>query len=409
MIGKEQLQKVRKAARLIGMVNGLQKSMEAMIENRDYYSQRSLDLEQALTESAPEALTKSIPIRTIQVADIMMQLEDLTEKNATSEERIHILQHGQEREKLSMQIQLDQLQSDYALLQQQAQAKQHDLEETLKSVTEENTELQKKYASIRRNYHLCTKNIAIMASKIASIQSDNNGLRLQADESRRAVMEMERKVTHLRESEKAILESFDFGGAQHKKLEAERTVPTDSDIAQSQKQDFSDSDIANIKSIPEPTGTTCWKNSQGQPDKLNKKSTLDRLLSIVRSKPGRNIVGNTDLLLHTESHDSKLQVFEDDSVDTPPQSSAQSEQESPLVTSKSVRRMDITIDGLDGSYTGPLGWNGLPHGTGTIRFKNGDTYLGELRNGKLHGKGAMYYFAKDKATVRGMFESNALV
>jgi hypothetical protein len=39
---------------------------------------------------------------------------------------------------------------------------------------------------------------------------------------------------------------------------------------------------------------------------------------------------------------------------------------------------------------GPMGKNGLPNGTGTIRFKNGNTYLGEVKDGEMYGKGTLY-------------------
>jgi hypothetical protein len=46
-----------------------------------------------------------------------------------------------------------------------------------------------------------------------------------------------------------------------------------------------------------------------------------------------------------------------------------------------ARRMEIKMIGdLEGQYTGPL-----PRGTGTICFRNGDTYLGELVDGEMHG------------------------
>ena len=39
-----------------------------------------------------------------------------------------------------------------------------------------------------------------------------------------------------------------------------------------------------------------------------------------------------------------------------------------------------------GEYNGPLK-NGLPNGTGTLVFKNGDLYIGEFKNGKIEGEG----------------------
>jgi hypothetical protein len=71
-------------------------------------------------------------------------------------------------------------------------------------------------------------------------------------------------------------------------------------------------------------------------------------------------------------------------------------------------RVEIKIGDLEGQYNGPLRYS-LPHGTGTIRFRNGDTYLGELVDGEMHGKGSLYHRSKDSGTSRGYFEHNVFV
>jgi hypothetical protein len=71
-------------------------------------------------------------------------------------------------------------------------------------------------------------------------------------------------------------------------------------------------------------------------------------------------------------------------------------------------RMDVVVGDLEAMYTGSLK-EGLPHGTGTFRFKNGDTYLGEVVAGKMHGKGTLYHRAKDLGTSRGIFEDNMFI
>jgi hypothetical protein len=62
--------------------------------------------------------------------------------------------------------------------------------------------------------------------------------------------------------------------------------------------------------------------------------------------------------------------------------------------------------GLEGTYTGPL-VDKKPHGVGTIRFTNGDTYLGEMTRGKMSGSGTLY--TKSKGIFRGRFENNRFV
>jgi hypothetical protein len=73
-----------------------------------------------------------------------------------------------------------------------------------------------------------------------------------------------------------------------------------------------------------------------------------------------------------------------------------------------ARRMEIKIGDLEGQYNGPLR-NSVPHGTGTIRFRNGDTYLGELVDGEMHGNGTLYHRSKDSGISRGYFEHNTFV
>jgi hypothetical protein len=439
---KQQLQKVRKSARLIGMVNGLQKSMEATIDSRKYFAQRSLDLEHALTESAPEALTKSITMRTIQVADIMMELENLTENNATFEERIRILQHGHERGTQNLQAQLDQLQIEYNLLEERAHAKQNELEEKLKDATEETEELQKKYFNMRQSFHSCTKNIAIMASKIASVQRENSSLRLEVEESHQVLIDMEKKVKFLRERERQILlesitvEAQESGDTitvlqsqleavsfENDKLVAERTAHQSviEELQNPAKELMSSVDgqirrLSMGSSVTADTGTNDHTAPTSTTDIMSiSVSTTNDSPKQTEQHQTRNQESKFDGSLNIvelsamPSNESKVQVFEDLSVDTPPRAKKETRAQIEKDAPKRVRRMKVSINGLDGAYTGPLGSNGLPNGTGTIRFKNGDTYLGDLRDGQLHGKGAMYFGDKDKTTLRGQFESNALV
>jgi hypothetical protein len=73
-----------------------------------------------------------------------------------------------------------------------------------------------------------------------------------------------------------------------------------------------------------------------------------------------------------------------------------------------ARQMEIKVGDLEGQYNGPLR-NSLPHGTGTIRFRDGDTYLGELVDGEMHGNGTLYHRSKDLGISRGYFQHNLFV
>jgi hypothetical protein len=79
---------------------------------------------------------------------------------------------------------------------------------------------------------------------------------------------------------------------------------------------------------------------------------------------------------------------------------------------RSVRRMKVIIgpNKSHASYNGPVNEKNQPHGFGTLRFANGDTYLGDLENGEMHGKGNLYVIRDgEKIVERGVFEHNAFV
>eukprot|EP00980_Cylindrotheca_fusiformis_P014825 scaffold4031_cov135-Cylindrotheca_fusiformis.AAC.12 len=68
----------------------------------------------------------------------------------------------------------------------------------------------------------------------------------------------------------------------------------------------------------------------------------------------------------------------------------------------------VRVGNRDGSYMGPMK-NGLPNGMGTIRFSNGDTYLGQVVDGKMHGKGTFYHSSRELGIVRGSWCNNERV
>jgi hypothetical protein len=53
--------------------------------------------------------------------------------------------------------------------------------------------------------------------------------------------------------------------------------------------------------------------------------------------------------------------------------------------------------------------SGLPHGTGCIRFENGDTSLGEFAARALHGKGSFYHIENLRIVLRPLSSSPFLV
>jgi hypothetical protein len=83
----------------------------------------------------------------------------------------------------------------------------------------------------------------------------------------------------------------------------------------------------------------------------------------------------------------------------------------PSGTTKSVPKKNsriIRFGDREGSYVGSMK-NGLPNGTGTIRFSNGDTFLGQVVDGKMHGRGTFYHSSRELGIVRGRWHSNEQV
>jgi hypothetical protein len=69
------------------------------------------------------------------------------------------------------------------------------------------------------------------------------------------------------------------------------------------------------------------------------------------------------------------------------------------------RGTTITVGDEVGEYIGHV-VDGQPDGVGTVRFPNGKTYLGEVKNGKLHGRGTLYC---KSGVSRGRFQDNVFV
>jgi len=86
-----------------------------------------------------------------------------------------------------------------------------------------------------------------------------------------------------------------------------------------------------------------------------------------------------------------------------------------VLQTKRVQNMPLKLQAANGRmrralYTGPCK-GGVCTGVGSLRFETGDTYTGEVVNGKMHGRGT-YTFAKRRVgskILRGMFENNVYI
>lgn len=76
-----------------------------------------------------------------------------------------------------------------------------------------------------------------------------------------------------------------------------------------------------------------------------------------------------------------------------------------------VRNFPVVCFAENGSprkalYSGPL-LKSVPTGVGTLKFENGDWYMGEIVNGEMHGQGTYTKRRRSKNSVlRGVFEHN---
>ena len=57
-------------------------------------------------------------------------------------------------------------------------------------------------------------------------------------------------------------------------------------------------------------------------------------------------------------------------------------------------------------YTGPVVHGGIPHGRGSLRFENGDTYCGPFKNGQMHGSDGVHCMVASGAVYKGGFLAN---
>jgi hypothetical protein len=57
-------------------------------------------------------------------------------------------------------------------------------------------------------------------------------------------------------------------------------------------------------------------------------------------------------------------------------------------------------------YTGPVVHGTIPHGRGSLRFDNGDTYCGPFKNGQMHGSNGVHCMVASGAVYKGGFLAN---
>lgn len=394
----------RKSARLAAMVDSLQESMKLMIEQREFYAQRSRDLEDALKESAPKSLSKTINIRTMQIADIMMELEDVHERAEDLEESVRVLQEEKDEQKNSFENHVRLLEKQLEMIEVQSKARQERMLADLKEANEESESLQESYRSIRREYANATRNIAVMASKISKLQHENNMIRVEADSNHRALVNLEHQQSGLRsmnnpnESELSLRTQLEASQFENEKLVAERTA--------------SQSVIAEMQAHVRMLQTALAQQTRAKNRAESANSTIPKLPDTPEKPPGVatsrsfDSAGSNDFSVSTDATPKQANTSAE--LEEPVQILRESPQSPtrPKSEPEKARRMPIQINGLEGSYTGPLNDARRPHGTGTIRFKNGDTYLGEMDDGRMHGKGAIYFANKRKPTFRGNFLSD---
>jgi hypothetical protein len=400
-----------------------------MIEQREFYAERSRILERKLKDASPDSLEKVMEIPTIQIADIIMELEDLQGQVQLLEVRCQKLQEEKKNEQQANQTHVQILRKQVEILELRSTTKHEQLLADLKEANDESATLQEMYRSMRRNFSSATMNIATMASTISKLQQENNCLRIEADTSHKALVALELQRQELLNAGKNIGtdQSIDsqlmMAQFESEKLVAERTA-NQTVIAELQSQvRFLQGALAyrtranKRGSAPRPiissSMTHVGKSPSPSTQQLNNNSfhaldKLDKVLATSESMRSNNSDGETE-----ESVASSLSDM------TPKQANTSTELDEPVQIRKlplsperlssepqKARRMPVEINGMSGNYTGPLNLAGQPHGTGTIRFNNGDTYLGALYNGLMHGRGAMYFGNKRKPTFRGDFVSN---
>ena len=421
----------RKSARLSGMVDSLHESMKQMIEQREFYAERSRTLERKLKDASPDSLEKVLEIPTIQIADIIMELEDLQGQVHLLEEKCHKLQEEKNNEQQANQNHIQILRKQIEILELRSTSKHEQLLADLKEANDESATLQEMYRSMRRNFSSATMNIATMASTISKLQQENNSLRIEADSSHKALVALELqqqepsdKGRNIRTSQ-AIESQLMTAQFESEKLMAERTA-NQTVIAELQSQ---------VRMLQAALAYRTRANNRGSATRPSISSTttrgdessitstpqrshdaygvdayeLDKLLTIGESMRPGETDSETDGSISSSLSDMTPKQA---NTSTESDESVQILRKLPLTPERpgsepeKARRMPVELNGVAGNYTGPLNATGLPHGTGTIRFNNGDTYLGALCNGLMHGRGAMYFGNKRKPTFRGDFVSN---
>ena len=128
-------------------------------------------------------------------------------------------------------------------------------------------------------------------------------------------------------------------------------------------------------------------------------SLLDLLLP---SMSGSSFWSEESVTKYDDKTSTPRSTTKDEDKTTTPTTTSKPPQE---LTKKSTSH-SVMVNGQKASYKGPTNNEGFPHGTGTVRFENGDTYLGDLVNGTMHGKGTLYH---RNGMQRGEFNRNVFV
>lgn len=153
----------------------------------------------------------------------------------------------------------------------------------------------------------------------------------------------------------------------------------------------SDTEIINNSEMIEESNETERINA-GESKKKSKKSIIIVIIALLLA------IGGAAFFFMTHSSDKKND--EAKTLGT----------EEPSDSPKEVTDMEITIDDIRGSYTGPVNAANSPEGdNGYIEFAEGQllSYNGQWHDGKMSGQGKVVYRSGD--TFTGILDNNSLV
>jgi chromosome segregation ATPase len=235
-------------------VVNLHGQLEQLMKERNYYAERSCELESALSVSYPEVLEQAIAVKTLHIADMLLELDDLNEK-------VH------------------QLTGENDTLSRDS-SKVNILFSEIKLLRSQNIRLKKEKAAERSNVEA----LSSVRVQLDSIRAENDRLRTTINEQRTSLEDVRRenvRISSQFKKQRASAEELIALRCQVKALQVEN-VRIRGDLETERKSAEELARVqSSIESLSAENKRLRFQNSQAEsPEEVNELRSIARNLSL---------------------------------------------------------------------------------------------------------------------------------